>query len=74
MEILIQQDDCAPDALEVFEKDFEYLTKMTIQEFQKVAFEVPFEMGFVWSHKGYRLEWFCDDPYYTLKEVSRENS
>lgn len=65
-DIVLMEDDCAPDAYEEFAESFEKKLGMTVEDFKAKAFRVPLKMGQVYSHKGYRLCWFCDDPFYTL--------
>ena len=68
---LFQQDDCAPDSFESFSEEFKASVGMTVSEFKKVAFQANFPDGIQWSHKGYMLEWWCDDPFYLLYDLRR---
>lgn len=66
---ILQQDDTAPDALEYFQEQLIRETGLSLWDFQQKAFRADFPMGMIWSHKGYRLSWFADDPFYTLEKI-----
>lgn len=70
MTIILQQDDCAPDSLEFFERDFTNETGLTIQEFKDKARIETCNIGFSWTVGDYCLEWYCDDPFYALSKIT----
>ena len=70
-ELILMQDDCAPDAREYFEKDLVKITGMTIGEFQHQHGEPDMEdeMHMEWIHEDYVLSYDGDDPWYKLHKV-----
>lgn len=65
---LTQQDDCAPDSLECFDKRFEQIVGCTRKEFQTKATRKDVDEGYntYWTFENYILEIHADDPYYKL--------
>jgi hypothetical protein len=66
------QDECAPDALEYFEKSLVHITGYSLSEFKKAA-------KYTESHDGLHIEWQLDywileydgdDPYHKLRKVA----
>ena len=68
LKLILQEDDCAPDAIEYFGHEFERITGLTVDEFKKKSFRAPLQDAFIYSHKGYRLMFSADDPCYKLYE------
>lgn len=66
--IILQEDDCAPDAYQYFENEFIKETKMPILEFKRIAFKAKFKQGWIWRHKGYELSIFYYHLYHCLKK------
>lgn len=67
MSLLLQQDDCAPDSLEIFQRDFLIRTGMSTIYFMERAFCAQFYDGVLYRYNGYVLEWYCDNPYWELR-------
>lgn len=67
---LLQQDDCAPDSLEYFEKEFIKITKMNIKTFESKADYSLVDDGMTmrWELDDWILEYSADDPFYQLHE------
>jgi hypothetical protein len=75
---LLSQDDCAPDALEYFERDFPAKSGgLTLAEFKEQATRKDYDChgnpcdpsdGFTaeWHLNGLILSISADDPYYEL--------
>jgi hypothetical protein len=68
MVMLLQQDDCAPDVLEYFCRDFKGLMNMSVEEFKSLATHEVYDegRGMQWRCKGVTLEYHCEDPFYCL--------
>ena len=70
MKTILQQDDCAPDAMQGFEKDFKEITGESRNTFMRTSRYCTIDNGYT-SHyiKGkYRLSISADDPYWKLEE------
>lgn len=70
--LLLQQDDCAPDALEFFERDFPAAAGgLTLAEFKLRARREDFDDGFAtyWYLGRLILSISADDPFYELHEA-----
>lgn len=65
---LTQQDDCAPDSLEYFDKRFEKILGCTRKEFKNKSVYTSVDDGYshYWRFENYILEIHADDPYYKL--------
>ncbi len=66
MEILLKQDDCAPDSFESFCKDFIKVTNMSLQEF---LIKSKIKDSIIRVHylvDDYLLEFCADHPFYVL--------
>lgn len=69
MTLLLQQDDCAPDASEYFWMEVRQKYGLGYKDFQSVRDELlPDGDGIClrWEHGAYILEYSADDPYYKL--------
>lgn len=68
---ILQEDDCAPDAREYFDKTLVELTGLTCAQFKKEATKVAThdKMAIKWLYGEYLLEFYGDDPYHMLKRV-----
>lgn len=68
MNYLLIEDDCAPDALEYFEKNFTKIVGLTIREFEALA--KPMEDNeFGTEYNGFVLEYFPEAPQYHLSRL-----
>lgn len=73
MELVLMEDDCAPDAREYFEKKLYDLLGWTIREFQDEAGPPTIsddELHMEWSVHNWVLSYDGDDPYYKLHRES----
>ena len=70
-EPVLQEDDCSPDAMETFSREFEKLVGCSIREFKKMARKDVWEDGACIVHRlhPWRLSMCADDPYYLLEKV-----
>ena len=70
-EPVLQEDDCAPDAMETFSREFEKLVGCSIQEFKKTADRYLLGGGvrIVRYLHPWKLSICADDPYYLLEKV-----
>jgi hypothetical protein len=66
------QDECAPDAMEYFEKEFIEKMGMTVKEFKAKALKIEVDDGYgfewLWTNEGfhYCLSIEAGDPFYKL--------
>lgn len=67
--ILLQQDDAAPDSLEMFNKKFEQLMLITPDKFKAAAKYTSVDDGYSHYYQigVYTLEIHADDPYWLLR-------
>ena len=65
---LLQQDDCAPDSLEHFEKMFYEETGLTILEFKDTSSLNGSLDILTWRLGDYFLSISADDPFYLLQK------
>lgn len=65
--VIAQEDDCAPDALEYFNKSMAKETGMNVEEFKAKAIKVEFKMGYEYTYREFALSWYADDPFYLLE-------
>ena len=72
--LILQQDDCAPDALEFFLKDFEKMFSITLQEFKKQAVMREEDGGYEIIHAKDDIEVTIEagDPWYKVYRIERE--
>ena len=71
---LLQEDDCAPDAREYFDKDMVRLTGMTTSEFQRHPDTVrgnDTEMHREEVNGDFVLSYDGDDPCYKLEKIEK---
>ena len=68
---LLQEDDCAPDAREYFEKDFLKITEMSLREFKILAFRQSPDDGYTetWTLGDFFLTHAADSPWYELYKI-----
>lgn len=69
--LLFQQDDCAPDSFQSFEKSFIAEVGCNVYEFKEQnKSKNDFEDDFlIWGNDAYQLEYHCDDPFYKLYKL-----
>lgn len=74
MKTIIQQDDCAPDALQTFEEEFIKIVGENRNAFIKTAKHYTPDNGYTSYHtKGnYELSISADDPYWKLCALANE--
>ncbi len=65
-ELVLQQDDCAPDSMEYFEKQFLEMFKTTFTQFKIQAKKTTQEMGADYDKDNIHIEWSCEDPFYKV--------
>lgn len=70
MKKIFQQDECAPDSMDVFKEKLAEFTGYTWEAFQQLATEKKLEMGYELHLDEWIVSWYCDDPFYKL--VKRE--
>lgn len=63
---IMQQDDCAPDSMDVFVEKLGEHTGYTWQAFQELGTAIPNEMGVEIYLDEWVVSWSCDDPFYIL--------
>ena len=71
--LLLQEDDCAPDALESFLADFPlHSGGLSLEEFKDKAHREDFDDGFAtyWYLGPLILSIHADDPFYSLHKAS----
>lgn len=68
MKKVLQQDECAPDSLEYFEKDFIKETNFSLRDFISKSELTTSEDKTTITHSfnEYVLKWSCEDPFWTL--------
>jgi hypothetical protein len=73
--LILSQDDCAPDSLEVFNEEFEKLTGISRSEFIKKSNYVEENRGITNSYiyGVHKLSISADDPYWKLYNISGKN-
>jgi len=70
---LLQQDDCAPDALEYFIKDLKEKFDIDFNIFKDKSEVKSLECEYYteYHYNGYFLEISADDPYYKLAKADQ---
>ena len=64
---VLEEDECAPDAFEYFEKDFVLKTKISVDFFCKSAEAKVFtQRTNIWVRGDFMLEFSADDPVHKL--------
>lgn len=66
--LILTEDDCAPDALEAFEKQFKVKTGMSLQKFKTQAKRIDGEYDCSYVYDKYTLTCSADSPYWELFE------
>ena len=76
MKTILLQDDCAPDALQTFEAEFEKIIGESKNTFVKTSRHISTDSGYTSYYiKGkYRLSISADDPYWRLEESVKTHS
>ena len=70
--LLLQEDDCAPDAWESFAAKFPlYSGGLSVEKFKKLACREDFDDGFAtyWHLGQLTLSVSADDPFYSLHQI-----
>ncbi len=62
---LLVQDDCDPDAMDIFRSKFIDITNVTLAQFKDRAIFVD-DFTLTWTLEDYQLQISPDDPYYRL--------
>lgn len=72
MDIILMEDDCAPDARESFESEFIRIVGISLKEFKSKATHTTEDNGYYqyWCYEAFILQFSADDPYYTLAITS----
>lgn len=65
--IILQQDDCAPDSYEYFEKDFKRITGLSVNEFRNIGKELN-EDVIIYNNFILGLK-TADYQFYTLYQI-----
>ena len=76
MKIILQQDDCAPDALQTFETEFKKITGESRYDFVKSSRHCTDDNGYTsyYFKDKYRLSISADDPYWKLEESVKNHN
>lgn len=71
--LVLQEDDCAPDAREYFNKNFADLMGLSVKEFKGCSYREAIDegRGIRWTRGDFVLEFHCEDPYYNLYDNGR---
>lgn len=64
--LILEQDECAPDSLEYFERDMKEKIGISLQEFKKNALVVENDYDYILEYCGYRLQTSADNQYWKL--------
>jgi len=69
--VILQEDDCAPDAREYFNKDLKRLTGLSVGEMINIStLERPDELTFQYIYAdNFCLEYCGDDPFWKYGEL-----
>lgn len=72
MKRVLIQDECAPDAEELFNKEFKQLIGMDIKEWiNQSTYRTPDDnYTMEWLKDGYILSFSADAPYYDLHKIT----
>ena len=66
---IIQEDECAPDARETFNRDFEKIVGVSPGMFRRSSVLTKIGVCLVWEKVPWRLSLCADDPYYLLEKA-----
>ncbi len=66
MKLLLQEDDCGPDAREYFIKEMKEQFDLSIHDFAKHGIRTEDDLCIQYKLNGFILEYNNDDPYYRL--------
>jgi hypothetical protein len=73
--LVLQEDDCAPDAREYFIKRMREKFHLIFADFHELGmFKEPNDLCMQWYLDGYLLEYNGDDPFYRLYKKKINNS
>ena len=69
-EIVLQQDNCAPDGLEYFDIRFQQIVGMSRHDFMAIAERSSTDNDYFmeWSYNGYVLSINAGDQYFVLSK------
>lgn len=66
--VVLQQDDCAPDSLETFERHFpDFAGGLSVESFKAQALRKEEGISVCWVLGNLELSYSADDPFYSLK-------
>ena len=71
---LLQEDECAQDAIEYFEKVMERDYRLTLKMFFTQGQRQDYETGVEYFYKDFVLSFFAEDPFYLLEQIVEEPS
>lgn len=66
MHLILQEDDCSPDSLESFDREFLQITGKTRTEWKESAVLVENGYNITYKGNGYTLTCSADSPYWEL--------
>ena len=66
---ILRQDDCAPDSMEYFEKQFLEMFKITFRQFKIQATKTSNDRGVDYSDGDIKVEWSIEDPFYKVYQL-----
>lgn len=74
--ILLKQDDCAPDSMEHFLKEFEKLFNISFKEFKSMSKYSDDIDYFKWEYLNIIVEWCIEYPFYIVykEELEKTNN
>lgn len=68
--LLFQEDGCAPDARESFEKRLKEKFGLTLRELKEKSNVYNYSSGIEWYYENiYVLSFYADDPFYKLEQI-----
>ena len=71
---LLQEDDCAPDAREYFEKEMVKKFNLSMNDFMKKGEKHIYSTGIERIYQNYVLSFFAEDPFYLLEQIVEDVS
>ena len=66
---IMQEDECAPDARETFNRDFEKIVGVSPGVFRRSSVLTAIALHLIWEKTPWRLSYCADDPYYLLEKA-----
>lgn len=67
---LVQEDECAPDSREFFNRDMITHTKMSLNEFKELSESTEQNGVCIFNLNGFSLQWSWDDPFFILYKIN----